>query len=45
VILQPQLDGYGNPRLDAAYRIAHHAGNRWGRPCRQNGELWTGDES
>lgn len=44
VVLVREVDGFGRPREDKAFRYSHHAGNKWGRPCRNNGEQYTGDE-
>ena len=44
VDLHRELDGINRPRVDRPYRYSHHAGNRWGRPCRNNGEQYLGDE-
>jgi hypothetical protein len=44
VMLYRESDGLGRPREDRPYRYSHHAGNKWGRPCRNNGEQYLGDE-
>lgn len=45
VTLQRSNDGFGHPMEYRPYRFAHHAGNKWGRPCRGSGEQFTGEES
>lgn len=44
VALYRPTDGFGRPMEDRPYRFTHHAGNKWGRPCRNNGEQYMGDE-
>lgn len=45
VVLYRELDGVNRPRFDRPFRYPHHAGNKWGRPCKMNGEQYMGDES
>lgn len=43
VDLHRDTDGFGRPRTNQPYRYSYHAGNKWGRPCRGNGEQYIGD--
>lgn len=44
VALHRTVDGLGRIRLNGPLLYSYHAGSRWGRPCRQGGEVYLGDE-
>lgn len=39
-ILMQDVDGFNRPK--DLWRYAHHAGNRWDRPCPQGYEVYNG---